>query len=110
MYFLIHRPKTLLTAVVALGIALVFEPTLRGSHIAFSIVFGLALPVVDGLLWGKERWDQHPLLYVFVGLLYFVIQLVIGREERAFSSIWLGVGAVSMQAILYYLGRLDNHA
>ncbi len=110
MYLYIYSPKTLLTVTVAFAVALAFEPTLGGSSVAFSLVGGLALPVVDGLLWGKDRWDQHPLLYVFVGVLYFVLQLVIGRYERAFSSIWFGVGAISMQALLYYLGKTDKNA
>jgi Na+(H+)/acetate symporter ActP len=106
-----HRdPKTLLTVLVAFIMTVMIDKFIEIGSLAFGVILGAFIPLLDGLFWGKDRWDQHPMLYIVVGIFYVLFQYIIGREHRVEGAMVGGIGMVAMQAFLYYTGKADKNA
>ncbi len=102
-------PKTFITILFAFLLTALIVGLSKFDNYTFVLVFGAFIPILDGMLWGKDRWDQHPMLYVIAGIIFVLIQIIIDREHRIMYAVIGGVGMVCMQAILYYAGKLDKN-
>jgi hypothetical protein len=116
MGMLDERIKSLVTLGVVLGLTLWLVPSSFRDQWIFAALIGAFTPILHGLIWGNERWDESPLFYIFAFLIFLIVGYLvengylIGRRRNYLSefAVTYWAALISSQAFLFYLGRYEK--